>query len=106
MKQIQEHPILAWEEQDRVTLLVDGHPVPARAGVPVAAALMEAGIVSFRTTEKRGDPRGVFCGIGQCNDCAMIVDGIPNVRTCVTAVRDGMVLETQHGLGDAGGGDD
>jgi hypothetical protein len=29
----------------------------------------------------------------------MIVDGIPNTRTCVTPVREGMKVETQHGLG-------
>lgn len=28
----------------------------------------------------------------------MIVDGVPNTRTCVTLVRDGMQVETQHGL--------
>jgi hypothetical protein len=29
----------------------------------------------------------------------MVVDGRPNVRTCVTLARDGMVIETQKGLG-------
>ena len=29
----------------------------------------------------------------------MVVDGIPNVRTCITPVRDGMKIETQKGLG-------
>ena len=30
---------------------------------------------------------------------AMTVDGVANVRTCVTRVKDGMVIETQDGLG-------
>jgi hypothetical protein len=30
----------------------------------------------------------------------MVVDGLPNVRTCVTPARDGMVIETQVGRGD------
>ena len=29
----------------------------------------------------------------------MIVNGVPNTRTCVTMVEDGMKVETQHGLG-------
>jgi sarcosine oxidase subunit alpha len=29
----------------------------------------------------------------------MIVDGIPNVRTCVTPVKEGMKIETQYGRG-------
>jgi len=31
----------------------------------------------------------------------MIVDGKANVRTCITPVREGMVVETQHGYGGA-----
>lgn len=44
-------------------------------------------------------PRGYFCGIGRCTNCVMTVNGDPNVRTCVTPVEAGMVVETQDGLG-------
>ena len=59
---------------------------------------MAAGIKSFRTTAKRNETRGIFCAIGRCTDCMMVVDGIPNTRTCVTMVKDGMKVETQKGL--------
>jgi predicted molibdopterin-dependent oxidoreductase YjgC len=65
----------------------------------IAAALVAAGIHTFRFTSKRHEPRGVFCAIGRCTDCVMEVDGQPNVRTCVTPVRDHMVIRTQAGLG-------
>jgi len=29
----------------------------------------------------------------------MVVDGVPNVRTCVTALAEGMQVETQRGKG-------
>ena len=29
----------------------------------------------------------------------MTVNGDPNVRTCVTPVEEGMIVETQNGLG-------
>ena len=29
----------------------------------------------------------------------MVVNGIPNVRTCITPVEDGMTVEVQDGLG-------
>jgi len=35
--------------------------------------------------------------LGRCTDCMMIVNGQPNVRTCVTPARDGMVIQTQVG---------
>jgi predicted molibdopterin-dependent oxidoreductase YjgC len=76
---------------------VDGVPVVAYEGETVAAALMAAGI---RTTNKTAgkDPRGVCCGIGLCYGCTMVIDGVPNTRTCQTLARPGMHLETQNGL--------
>jgi len=95
-----EHPILGEAKLGRkVTIEVDGEPMEAYEGEPIAAALMAAGYRVLRHTVKRQDPRGVFCAIGRCTDCAMTVDGRPNVRTCVTPVRDGMVIQTQEGLG-------
>jgi hypothetical protein len=29
----------------------------------------------------------------------MVVDGVPNVRTCITPLKPGMKVETQHGKG-------
>ena len=97
---ILDHPILGKAELGKkITLLVDGEPVEAFEGEPIAAALMAAGHKVFHRTPKRDEPRGVFCAIGRCTDCAMTVDGRPNVRTCVTLAVDGMKVETQSGLG-------
>ena len=71
----------------------------ARQGDTIASALMDNGIRVFRHTAKRHEPRGLFCAIGQCTDCVMIVDGTPNVRTCITQVRSGMKVQTQDGVG-------
>jgi len=96
------HPIVDFGEEVRVAISVDGRPLMARRGRPIAAALIEEGIDVFRITEKTGSPRSLFCGIGQCNDCVMEVNGIPNVRTCVTPVEENMVIRTQDGLGRVG----
>ena len=94
-----EHPILGdLEDKKKVTLYYNGEPIEALEGEPIASALMNAGIRVFRATAKRHEPRGIFCAIGRCTDCMMIVDGIPNTRTCVTAVHDGMHVEKQEGL--------
>lgn len=95
---VAEHPVLdALDASKTVTIYYNDTPVPALDGEPVAAALMNAGIRSFRTTAKRHEPRGIFCAIGRCTDCMMIVDGVPNVRTCVCPVHDGMRVYTQNG---------
>ncbi len=96
---ITNHSVLGGEPEGKtVTIYYEGRPIEAREGEPIAAALTAAGIKVFRTTEKRKEPRGVYCAMGRCSDCMMIVDGQPNVRTCVTPVKDGMKVEVQHGL--------
>ena len=61
--------------------------------------LPTAGRRTARRTAHRGAPRGVFCAIGVCHDCRMIVDGEANVRTCLLPARAGMIVETQQGFG-------
>ncbi|NIS70599.1 MAG: (2Fe-2S)-binding protein [Proteobacteria bacterium] len=100
MMRIRFHPILGeLADGQEVTIYFEGQPVKARSGECIAAALMANGLKTFRRTAKRGEERGYFCGIGQCTDCVMIVNGVPNVRTCVTAVQEGMRVERQRGLG-------
>lgn len=100
MAHIEEHPILGTMEKKKyVTVKVDGREIQAIEGEPIAAALLANGIKIFRFTHKFNEPRGLFCGIGQCTDCVMEVDGVPNVRTCVTPIREGMEIKTQYGFG-------
>lgn len=97
---ITDHPILGKVETGELaTIWVDGRSIEAVPGEPIAAALMAAGIKALHYTHKKGEPRGVFCAIGRCNDCLMTVDGVPNVRTCVTPVRAGMRIQIQVGHG-------
>ncbi|MEW6217763.1 MAG: (2Fe-2S)-binding protein, partial [Candidatus Bipolaricaulota bacterium] len=78
----------------------NGRPIMAREGEPIAAALVAAGVWEFHCSRKAGEPRGPFCMIGRCTDCVMVVNGIPNVRTCITPVEEGMGVETQVGRGE------
>jgi len=73
---------------------LDGRPLSARPGQSVGAALTDAGIRSWRTTRRRGRPRGLFCGIGVCFDCLIEVDGRPDQRACLVPVQPGMRLRT------------
>lgn len=82
----------------RFEIEVDGEPVAAFEGETVASAILASGRPILRFTNRRGEPRGIFCGMGVCFDCVMTVDGIPNVRTCVTPAEPGMKVQTQRGL--------
>jgi D-hydroxyproline dehydrogenase subunit gamma len=80
-----------------VSVLLDGRPVSAHAGETVAAVMLAEGHLATRTTPG-GTPRGLFCGMGVCFDCLVVVDGIPNTRACMTYVTDGMDVRRQVGL--------
>ena len=77
----------------------DGEPMTARDGQSVGAALLAAGVRSWRTTRIGGRPRGLFCGIGVCFDCLVTVNGEPNVRACLAPVAEGDDVRTQRGDG-------
>lgn len=81
-----------------VTVTVDGRPTTAYVGESVAVALMADGELTMRTTAG-GEPRGLFCGMGVCYDCIVIVDGVPGTRACITWVREGMDIARQDGPG-------
>lgn len=104
---IEEHPILGKTPDGRkIEFICDGKTIAGLEGEPIAAALAAAGIAIHRYTAKRHEPRGIFCAIGRCTDCVMIVDGKPNVRTCITPLKEGMIVQTQYGVAakeDTGG---
>jgi len=75
----------------------DPRAIPIRDGQSVAAALTAAGIREFRATRRMldGAGRGVFCGMGVCQDCLVELDGTPNSRACMAKAKAGMVVRHQ-----------
>ncbi|MFO1090832.1 MAG: FAD-dependent oxidoreductase [Hyphomicrobiales bacterium] len=84
----------ALRPEETVTVSFDGRTVPARRGESIAAALVAAGTLRFRTT-REGAARGPFCGMGVCHECLVEVDGVPNVRACMTKVSGAHEIRTQ-----------
>ncbi|MFJ6197442.1 (2Fe-2S)-binding protein [Micromonospora sp. NPDC092111] len=73
----------------------DGRPIPSDGERTIAAALLAAGVRTWRLSRVGGRPRGVFCGIGVCFDCLVRVNGVPSQRACLLVARQGDVVETQ-----------
>lgn len=74
-----------------LTIRFGGKPIETMAGQTVLAALVAAGELVCRTTFG-GARRGMFCGMGVCQDCIVSIDGHANQRACMTPVRDGMIV--------------
>lgn len=99
MERIETHPILGKAPEKReVTFTYNGQEMKGLEGEPIAIALKANGVMAHRYTAKSHEPRGVFCAIGRCTDCVMIVNDKPNVRTCITPLEEGMKVETQYGV--------
>jgi len=78
-------------------ITIDGEPHDVPPNRTLAAVLIAAGRQSWRTTRTNDRPRGVFCGIGVCFDCLLVVNGVPDVRACQRFPADGDIVRTQHG---------
>jgi len=99
MRLITKHPILEFNHGEKVNFSFDGEEMEGFAGEPIAMALHANGVRIYRITPEKKRPRGFFCAIGKCSSCFMVVDGVPNVRTCVTPLKAGMKIKTQRGKG-------
>ena len=75
----------------RIVINDQAHQVPDACSV--AAALAHAGLSHTRISES-GQPRAAFCGMGQCQECRVRIDGIAERLACMTPVREGMVIQT------------
>jgi sarcosine oxidase subunit alpha len=74
----------------------DGTQYEGPTGVPVGLVLWQLGVRSLGG--RRGGisgGRALYCGIGHCFECRVTVDGRRDVRSCLTPLRAGMVLERQ-----------
>jgi NADPH-dependent 2,4-dienoyl-CoA reductase/sulfur reductase-like enzyme len=70
---------------ETVPIDFEGRKIAARAGESLAAALTANGVLALRTT-RCGADRGIFCGMGVCQDCLVEVDGRPAQRACMTVI--------------------
>lgn len=96
---IEKHPILSFDRSSKITFTYNGEEIEAYEGDTIAAALHAAGVRVLGHSQELHRPRGFYCAIGNCSSCMMVVDGVPNVKTCVTEVKQGMKVETQVGKG-------
>jgi predicted molibdopterin-dependent oxidoreductase YjgC len=96
---VQDHPILDFAPRREVSFVFEGRELNGYEGEPIAAALHAAGVRVLRETPG-GRPRGLFCAVGNCSSCYVIVDGVPNVRSCLEPLREGVVVRRQKGLGE------
>jgi sarcosine oxidase subunit alpha len=78
---------------DTVALKIDGQSVEVPRGCTVSAAIVRAGIATFRRSVS-GENRAPLCGMGVCFECRVTVNGNPHTRSCQLLCQDGMEVQT------------
>ena len=96
---IKDHPILDFKEEVPISFTYNGNDVYGIVGDTIASALHNLGIKKLSHSIELKRARGFYCAIGNCGSCNMIVNDVPNVRTCVTLLEEGMVVKTQKDKG-------
>ncbi len=96
---IDEHPILSFVRGKPIAFTYNGEEMLGYEGETIAAALHANGVRVLAHSLEKHRPRGFYCAIGNCSSCMMVVDGVANVKTCITQLKEGMKIELQEGRG-------
>ncbi|MEZ0327086.1 MAG: (2Fe-2S)-binding protein [Fimbriimonas sp.] len=75
------------------SLSIDGQLIQVEEGTTVAAAVLNAGITSFRSSV-HGEPRAPICGMGICYECRVTINDVPHQRSCMFLCAEGMEVVT------------
>lgn len=92
---IEKHPILSFEKKAEIHFTFNGRDLVGLKGDTIAAALHANGVMHYSNSVVKHRPRGFYCAIGNCGSCNMTVDGVLNVKTCMTLLKEGMVVESE-----------
>lgn len=94
-RRIIDHPILgSIKEEEEVFFTFNEKKYVGLKNEPIAAALLANGVRTLRYHEESARPRGIYCNIGHCFECRVTVDGAQGVRSCLTPLQKGMVVES------------
>ena len=96
---IKKHPIIDFEHKKKISFNFNNKKMTGLKSDCIASALHAQGVKILTKSLKYDLPRGFFCGIGKCSSCLMRVNGIPNVRTCIAPLKQGIKVEMQDKFG-------
>ncbi|WP_272003187.1 (2Fe-2S)-binding protein [Roseovarius sp. ZX-A-9] len=73
-----------------IQILINGDPITCSPGIPLSQVLTQH-YTSWRKSPRLHQPRGMYCGMGVCFECMVIVNGTLR-RSCLTDCADGMTV--------------
>jgi sarcosine oxidase subunit alpha len=95
-KRLTTTPTLHIDPERPLGLTYQGEKLSGVSGDTIATALYANGFRIFSRSIKYHRPRGLYSLNGESANCLMEVDGIPNVNTEYTLLREGMTIKPQN----------
>ncbi len=77
-----------------ITVHINGQAKLVAAGCSVAAVIAQTDLSATRRS-LTGQARAAFCGMGQCQECRVSIDGVAHRLGCLTPAKDGMKIVTE-----------
>ncbi len=92
-------PTLQINPKQKLSLSYRGKNYQGVTGDTIATALYANNVRIFSRSLKYHRPRGLYSLDGECSNCFMEVDDVPNVPAERTLLKDGMVVRPQNVVG-------
>ena len=77
-----------------ITITFDGKPCRGKPGQTISEVLLDNGFTTLGQAPD-GTDRGVYCGMGACFQCRVILNGKMNIRACKTLAKPGDIVLSQ-----------
>lgn len=95
-----QHPMLNSSSKRTVSFSFNHVAYEGIEGDSIAVALWANGVKTLRISEKNHEPRGMYCGIGQCYECRIYHSQKGLLKACTTIIRDGEKYFSQEQFED------
>ncbi len=92
-------PTLRVDPDAKIPFTYRGKRYHGMAGDTIATALYAGGVRIFSRSLKYHRPRGLYSLNGECSNCLMAVDGMPNIQAETTLLKNGMSIKPQNVVG-------
>jgi D-hydroxyproline dehydrogenase subunit gamma len=79
------------ERSKKITFQFEGEEFSGFEGETISAALLRAGLLNIRNAPS-GEARGIFCGMGVCQECVVEVQG-KKIESCRATLIDGLKVK-------------
>ena len=82
-----------FERGKKVKVIVNETIVEAHEGECLSVVLFISNHKNLRLSPKKKENRGMFCMMGSCQECAVLLDG-KKVTSCNIFIKEGMTVKT------------